>query len=285
MVCFITLSVVTTNAFQDEYWASLTAERAFLARVFVEHCVTVKTAEKLDVSLPVVTSLAYRIQAAYNAYQEDLEVAEQDRVIRGKRTEEEEDARIDKEFVIGEMLKVAVNLDYADEIGRRKMFQLVRDMISQEALPESLVSRCLDVLRVLSPNERDLIRVVVEVVHELKDLSDEEEAMVRSSNFLTNIHSHQSLHYQREPADDEETNYGETPMPSRVASKGQKSPEDMSPEEQARMDAIDLRCLSLCIGMLERVNGVRFKLTFVPNHSLSLRHSRKIRPSKESLAT
>ena len=31
----------------------------------------------------------------------------------------------------------------------------------------------------------------------------------------------------------------------------------MSEEERARADAMDLRCLSLCIGMLERVNGVR----------------------------
>jgi condensin complex subunit 3 len=113
-----------------------------------------------------------------------LEVAEQERVIRGEPTEEEEDARIDKEFIIGEMLKVAVHLDYADEIGRRKMFQLVRDMISQETLPESLVSRCLDVLRMLSPNERDLIRVVVEVVHELRDVGDEDEAVVRARCFF-----------------------------------------------------------------------------------------------------
>lgn len=27
-------------------------------------------------------------------------------------------------------------------------------------------------------------------------------------------------------------------------------------EEQSRRDAMDMRCLSLCIGMLERVNGV-----------------------------
>ncbi|KAG1823715.1 nuclear condensing complex subunit [Suillus subaureus] len=222
--------------FKDAYWANLTPERAFFVRVFMRR--------KLDASLPVVTALAYHIQAAYNAYQEDLEVAEQERVIRGEPTEEEEEARIDKEFVIGEMLKVAVNLDYADEIGRRKMFQLVRDMISQEALPESLVARCLDVLRILSPNERDLIRVVVEVVHELRDVSDEEEAL-------------------KEPADDGETNSGETPMPTRMAPKGPKSSEDMSSEERAHMDAIDLRCLSLCIGMLERVNG-----TFEENSTL-----------------
>ena len=51
-------------------------------------------------------------------------------------------------------------------------------MISQNVLPEGLVSRCLDVLRKLSPNERDLIRVVVEVVHELRDNSDEDEIAV-----------------------------------------------------------------------------------------------------------
>jgi condensin complex subunit 3 len=48
-------------------------------------------------------------------------------------------------------------------------------MISQEALPENLVAKCLDVLRTLSSNERDLIRVVVEVVHDLRDPSDPED--------------------------------------------------------------------------------------------------------------
>lgn len=51
-------------------------------------------------------------------------------------------------------------------------------MTSQNILPEGLVERCLDVLRKLSPNERDLIRVVVEVVHELRDNSDEDDLVV-----------------------------------------------------------------------------------------------------------
>ena len=46
-------------------------------------------------------------------------------------------------------------------------------MISQNILPEGLVARCLDVLRKLSMNERDLIRVVVEVVHELRDNTED----------------------------------------------------------------------------------------------------------------
>lgn len=59
---------------------------------------------------------------------------------------------------------------------------------------------------------------------------------------------------------DAETSYGETPSavkPARVP-LSQKPPAEMSPEEKARSDEIDLKCLSLCIGILERVNGVSF---------------------------
>ena len=62
------------------------------------------------------------------------------------------------------------------------------DMISQEALPENLVTRCLDILRKLSPNERDLIRVIVEVVHELRDPSDpDEDVLVRIPRHLSGM--------------------------------------------------------------------------------------------------
>lgn len=51
-------------------------------------------------------------------------------------------------------------------------------MISLETLPEGLVARCLDVLRKLSSSERDLIRLIVEVIQELRDLTREEEPEV-----------------------------------------------------------------------------------------------------------
>lgn len=43
-------------------------------------------------------------------------------------------------------------------------------MLTQETLPEKLVNKALDVLAKLSQNERDLIRVVVEIVTELRDV-------------------------------------------------------------------------------------------------------------------
>ena len=48
----------------------------------------------------------------------------------------------------------------------------------------------------------------------------------------------------------------DTPMPARTPGRPRKPPTEMTPEERERADAIDLRCLTLCIGMLERVNSV-----------------------------
>jgi condensin complex subunit 3 len=42
-------------------------------------------------------------------------------------------------------------------------------MLTQEELPESLTGPCLDVLKEVLPDERELVRVVVEIVHELRD--------------------------------------------------------------------------------------------------------------------
>ena len=172
--------------FGDTFWETLTPEKAFLARVFVDQCVAAKNDARLEATLPVVTAMAFRIQERYN----DLMVLIQDEVDEGpSRLDEREEDRIrreeermSQEFVLTELLKLAVNLDYADEIGRRKTFQLVRAMIGHQALPEGLASRCLDVLRKLSDSERDLIMVVVEVIHELRDTEESDDEVVVSND-------------------------------------------------------------------------------------------------------
>jgi condensin complex subunit 3 len=62
--------------------------------------------------MPVVTALAFRIQDEYNK-------------LVGSVNDEAEDAA-ERALVVGELLKLAVQMDYADETGRRKMFQLTR---------------------------------------------------------------------------------------------------------------------------------------------------------------
>lgn len=56
-------------------------------------------------------------------------------------------------------------------------------MIAQEILPDPLIQPCLGVLELLSPGERDLVRLVVEVINELRDPqgSEEDGEMVQAS--------------------------------------------------------------------------------------------------------
>lgn len=96
----------------EAYWTSLTPEKALLARVFVDHCIATKDDSRLEDALPVVTALAFRIQDEYNSLVTS--------------TTEENDDIPERSFIVGELLRLAINLDYADEIGRRKMFTLAR---------------------------------------------------------------------------------------------------------------------------------------------------------------
>ncbi|KAF9508646.1 hypothetical protein BS47DRAFT_1320578 [Hydnum rufescens UP504] len=219
--------------FPETYWSELTPERAFLARVFVDYCISVKEESRLETALPVVTALAFRIQHEYNALLALIEVEDPDEV-----DEDAEMEKGDKEFIIAELLKLAVNLDYADETGRRKMFALVRDMASAESLPEILVTRCLDVLRILSSSERELFMLIVEIVHELRD-------MVRLGDEAAGDEDSQF-------GDGDTSRIGRLPMDPRGTIKLMES---VDPETRARWEDVNLRCLMLCIGMLERVNG------------------------------
>lgn len=51
-------------------------------------------------------------------------------------------------------------------------------MISQDSLPDSLVPLSLDILRKLSSDEHDLIRIVVEVIHDLRDTETDDDDLV-----------------------------------------------------------------------------------------------------------
>lgn len=48
-------------------------------------------------------------------------------------------------------------------------------MISQANLPEILIPKCMDILCKIANSERDLIRVVVDVVSELREGEGDEE--------------------------------------------------------------------------------------------------------------
>lgn len=81
--------------------------------------------DRLEQSLPVVTFLAFHIQAQFDSLITLFEDVE-DPNIDDDELRAKEQAIIEKEFIIKEMMKLAVDLDYSDETGRRKMWGLAR---------------------------------------------------------------------------------------------------------------------------------------------------------------
>ncbi len=147
----------------------------------------------------------------------------------------------------------------------------LEDMTSQDTLPERLLPQCLDILRKLSSGERDLIRVVVEIYMTSEMLTRmTTSSYVPFSNLIKILLIHR---LQRGQSLEAGGDVDETPMVPRTP-RPPKTPEDMTPEEQEATVVMDLRCLSLCIGLLERVNSVRcFCLSFFNNDLANDSHS------------
>ncbi|KAF7325646.1 hypothetical protein MKEN_00414500 [Mycena kentingensis (nom. inval.)] len=179
------LSLLTTRpdlfdvvTFSNEYWENLTPESTVLARTFLEHCLSESREERLEsASLPVVTAFAFTLQAAYNRLLAVLEDAEVARALAGEDPENDmdddaEEELAKREVIIGELLRMAVKLDYGDEIGRRKVYTVTRAMLAHPQLPPGLIARALDVMKEILPTERELIRVVVEIIVDLREPED-----------------------------------------------------------------------------------------------------------------
>ncbi|KAJ7669544.1 nuclear condensing complex subunit [Mycena polygramma] len=240
------LSLLATRAdlfdvflFSEDYWQHLTPESAVLARVFLERCLVDAREDRLEsAALPVVTAFAFHMQEAYNQLLAALDDAEVARAVSGEDEvpDDIEEELAKREVVLGELLRMAVKLDYMDEIGRRKVYTVTRDMLAHPQLPPGLIERCLDVLKEIMPTERELIRVVVEIVMDLREPEEEETEMNDQQDITQSDVTQSTIRKER-------------------SLRWAKERDEMTAEEGVRADLTDLRCLALVISMLERVHG------------------------------
>ncbi|GBE88890.1 hypothetical protein SCP_1402980 [Sparassis crispa] len=250
-LCVTRVDILDGVEFSDEFWKNLAPESALVARVFITYCLDHDAEKYLEnTGLPVVTALAFYLQEACNELLDAIEELTEARMAaesEGADGTEDEDEDLDRKedavlecgFVVGEMLRLAARSDFTDEIGRRKVFAVVREMLTHELLPENLMEPCLDVLKETTAGERELIRIVVEMVHELRDgIGGEDNVLdqISRSNSNASFDTTQSSIRSR-------------------SKKRSKEAQEMTSEERAKADAMDMRCLALCIAMLSRVNG------------------------------
>lgn len=211
------LDIVSDFSFDDEFWTNLSPESALLAKVLIKFLQKdAKLHDRLDAILPEVTRHAFNLQ-----YYNDL--------YRSASAEE-----MDYEFITTQMLETALYLDYADEAGRRKMYELLRDILKSCELIDDHLAKIVRIFRLISLDERDFTRTIIEIISDIQE--------------------------QLNPFDDLE----EAPAKrSRLDMEGSSLSADVSDtgdlESTQNMDSnvIRLRCLNICKRMLENSQEVK----------------------------
>ncbi|KAJ2837398.1 chromosome condensation complex Condensin, subunit G, partial [Coemansia sp. 'formosensis'] len=140
--------------FDNDLWENLTPEMTFIIRSILEYYFERKDADQTDKHLPEVMKLAQLLES----FGSKLE------------TEENEELRPDFEFIIHQLLLIGKMSDFPDELGRREMLTLMRKMILVPEIPENNIEAITDIIRKLSINEQDFIRIMVEVVSDVREM-------------------------------------------------------------------------------------------------------------------
>ena len=151
--------IISKIKFSEGIWKDLTVEIAFLFRCFYLYCVENNLTEIIDENAPEATVLA-----------EYLEFYIDERYSPGKQAiPNPEKSSKDLEFIIEQLLITANRYDYSDEIGRRSMLTVIRNMLGLRQLPESLIKLGTEVLQTLSINDRDFITMAIEIINDIRD--------------------------------------------------------------------------------------------------------------------
>ncbi|KAI7850196.1 nuclear condensing complex subunit [Circinella umbellata] len=161
--------IVKSIKLDEPFWDNLSTESALMAKVLIRFLKKNKDDEKLDEVLPTATRLAFIIQNYNNIWQQ-----------APKETE------ADYEFIMSQLLDIAKYLDYADEVGRRKMFVLLRDILMAPDMPDDHMVSSVELFKIISLDERDFVRTIIEIITDIEELStfDEDMAMEGPSKKL-----------------------------------------------------------------------------------------------------
>ena len=163
-------------AFDDAFWNELIPESAFVVRTLNAYCRSnsndTRLIDLIETKMPEVTKFAFLLQKQITVLIEQVEkIATPEG--EGEDGAEVEEDTVQQEFVVEQMLHIALTLDYSDEIGRRKMSSLMRESLAMPELPEESTKLVVEVLRTVcglyDAGEREFCEVVLEAIAEVHD--------------------------------------------------------------------------------------------------------------------
>lgn len=228
--------------FDDAFWDSLTAETVFLARSFDDFCRTEgegKYEVLIEEKMPEVTKLGFFLRKYANA-------------LLGEGEGNEEETMVEQEFIVEQLLHIAMGMDYSDEAGRRKMFGLLREMLGEADLPDEVTKLTVEVLRRVcgadAAGEREFCGVVLEAVAEVHDniVAEEDESFVSAKSEISDENA--------APSKSKKQKRAKSGTPATEGGSSQAG-SDQDDEKAIKEIMINLKCLHIAQCMLQNVEG------------------------------
>ncbi|KAG5929376.1 hypothetical protein E4U42_006116 [Claviceps africana] len=232
--------------FDDQFWETLSAESVFMARSFNDFCRSEgngRYESLVEEKLPEVTKLAFYLESYMQVLVETLKRVDQ----QGAEGEDDEDEEqtVEQEFIIEQMLHIAVTLDYSDEVGRRKMFTLLRQVLSVPELPDEVTKLTVAVLQyICSPDaagEREFCSIVLESVADVHDTIVDDPS---PDDVDDSFHSARS-----------EVSRGSTPGLEKKRGNSVGLSEDDARQKAVKEIVVNMKCLYIVQCMLTHVVG------------------------------
>lgn len=241
--------IIPKLKFPQDIWSKLTIEIVFLFRCLYSHCIENELTDVIERIFPEASILANHIQFYLNK--------------RFNPTEPLKKADMRHlDFIINQLLCMANYYDFTDEIGRRSILVIVRNMLSIKSLPEQLIRIGHKVLKKISINERDFVTMAIEIINDLRDedielQEQEEQSKVRKKNKNDKEDNDDN---DDDDLDDEDMNSFHEDV-DKLVNSDQSNGDDSSgnsisklnSEKEARPETITI-CLARSSCMLELVN-------------------------------
>ncbi|CAN9082392.1 unnamed protein product [Alternaria alternata] len=235
--------------FDHEFWNNLDAQTAFIARTLNDYSHSTadeRVQSMIEDKMPEVTMFAFVLQRELNSLMELVDKV----AIMEENDPEVEEAQEDVEeqdFIVQQLLHIAHTLDYTDEMGRRQMYNIMREAIAKAQLPEECTKLAIEVLRKVcgSRGEKDFTALIVEAVADVRDsLLDADDATVTGEDAEESFHSAQS------DAD------GDAPLiKPKTAKAADNLTEEEKEERQIREVMVYSKCLHIAQCTLQNVEG------------------------------
>ncbi|EAQ89014.1 hypothetical protein CHGG_05633 [Chaetomium globosum CBS 148.51] len=229
--------------FDDNFFETLSAESVFVVRTFNDFCRNEgdgRYEALIEDKLPEVTKVAFYLERYIKVLIDAIQRAEEQEV----EDEDEEEDTAEQEFIVEQLLYIALTLDYSDEVGRRKMFSLLRQTLSIPELPDDVTKLTVSALRdICAPDaagEKEFCSIVLEAVADVHDTIVDDDLPENDD---------ESFHSARSEVS------GDTTPTKSGKSRTPELSEEEATKKAIKEIMINMKCLHIVQCMLSNVTG------------------------------